>query len=389
MSRGFPITAYCACNGLGRDTASVLDGLFAGRRGLSPIPERFGLTGWAGLVPGELPELPTSLESYESSQARMCLLALADIRGAVEAAIDRWGADRVGLVLATSTGSIATSEQAYATYLASGSLPGGFSLERRHAIGGTLAVLRGLTGVSGPGYVVSTACSSSAKIFASARRLLIAGVVDAVLVGGIDTLCSMTLRGFGSLGVLSSEPCRPFSSERQGINIGEGGAFALVEREGGAAVELLGVGESSDAHHMTQPHPEGLGARSAMARALEQGGVEASAVGQVNAHGTGTRQNDAGESRAIRDLLGSATPVVATKGYTGHMLGAAGATEVVFAIATLERGQLPKSVGSDPVDDELGVALTTDAVDWSGRHVLSNSLAFGGSNVSVLLGASA
>jgi 3-oxoacyl-[acyl-carrier-protein] synthase-1 len=288
--------------------------------------------------------------------------------------------------MATSTGGIAASEAAVAAWLRTGTVPADFSLDRHHAIHGALPVVCALTGVRGPAYVVSTACSSSAKVFASARRMLIADVVDAVVVGGVDTLARMTLHGFNSLGVLSSEPCRPFSSERAGINIGEGGAFALVEREGTGRARLLGVGETSDAHHMTQPHPEGRGAHDAMARALSQGGVSATDVDHVNAHGTGTRQNDAGESRAIRDLLGPEVPVVATKGYTGHMLGAAGVTEVVFSIAAIERGRVPASVGADPVDPELGVALVETGRDLASRHVLSNSLAFGGSNVSVLIG---
>lgn len=287
--------------------------------------------------------------------------------------------------MATSTGGIAASEQAYRAYAESGSLPSGFSMANTHGLDAAARLLAEVSGIGGPTYVVSTACSSSAKVFATADRLLRCGVVDAVVAGGVDTLCRMTVHGFRSLGVLSSEPCRPFSSERQGINIGEGGAFALVEREGEAKAWLFGVGESSDAHHMTQPHPEGLGARVAMERALAKGGVSPEQVDHVNVHGTGTKQNDAGESRAVRDLLPN-TKVVATKGYTGHTLGAAGATEVVFSIAAIERGELPKSLGSDPLDESLGVNVTQDHVIEPSRYVLSNSLAFGGSNVSVLIG---
>ena len=387
MSRGFPITAYSACNGLGSDTASVLDALFAGRSGLGPIPEDHRLVGFAGSVGGALPPMPAGLESYACRQSALALLGLSELERPVADVVRRFGAGRVGLVLATSTGAIAHSERAYAAYVRDGSLPPGFSLERQHAIVGTLDVVRTQTGIEGPAYVVSTACSSSAKVFASARRLLSAGLVDAVLVGGVDTLCDMTLRGFSSLGVLSNEPCRPFSSERKGINIGEGAAFLLLEREGSASTYLLGVGESSDAHHMTQPHPEGRGARAAMERALAMAGLSPEVVDHVNAHGTGTKQNDAGESHAIHDLLGPEARVVATKGYTGHMLGAAGASEVVFSIAAIERGQLPKSLGCDPVDAELRVRVTVEAVEHTSRYVLSNSLAFGGSNVSVLIGA--
>lgn len=400
MPRGIPITAYSACNGLGQSTAEVLDALFAGRRGLSEAGPELGVATWVGELPGELPALDPKLAAYESRQARVAQLATVPLLPALERAKLRWGADRVALILGTSTAGIAESERAWVVHRDTGALPEGFALERQHALYATVEVVRALSGVRGPGYVVSTACSSSGKVFASARRLIAAGIVDAALVGGVDSLCQLTVRGFASLEVLSAEPCRPFSSERRGINIGEGAALLLLERSRpgleGTGVELLGVGESADAHHMTAPHPEGLGARTAMARALAAGGVEAAEVDQINVHGTGTIKNDATESRAMRELFGrgedralpSELAVVATKGYTGHMLGAAGATEAVFVAASIERGELPASVGADPLDPELGVEIES-AVSRrrASRRVLSNSLAFGGSNVSVLLGA--
>ena len=396
MPPGFPITAYSACNGLGQTTAEVLDGLFASRRGLSLADPSLGVTTWVGAVPGELPPLDPKLRGWESRQARIAQLVTVPLLPAVERAKQRWGAGRVGLIVGTSTAGIAETERAWVEHRDTGSLPEGFSLERQHALYATIEIVRSLTGVRGPGYVVSTACSSSGKVFASAKRLLDAGILDAVVVGGIDSLCQLTVRGFASLEVLSPEPCRPFSSERRGINIGEGGALLLLERPGpgveGLGVALLAVGESSDAHHMTAPHPEGLGARMAMERALAGAGVDAAEVDQINVHGTGTSMNDATESRAIRDLFGGgavpdAVAVVATKGYTGHMLGAAGATEAVFVAATIERGELPASVGADPVDASLGLELALVRRTRASRRVLSNSLAFGGSNVSVLLGA--
>ena len=394
MPPGFPITAYSACNGLGQTTDEVLGGLFAGRRGLTPADASLGVATWVGAVPGELPALTGKLAGYESRQARIVQLVTVPLLPAVERAKQRWGADRIGLVLGTSTAGIAESERAYVIHRDAGSLPDDFALERQHSLYATVEITRALTGIRGPGYVVSTACSSSGKVFASAERLLRAGVVDAVVVGGIDSLCKLTVRGFASLEVLSPEPCRPFSSERRGINIGEGGALLLLERPGpgveGLGVALLGVGESSDAHHMTAPHPEGLGARMAMARALARAGVATEEVDQINVHGTGTAMNDETESRAIRDLFGGAVPdslaVVATKGYTGHMLGAAGATEAVFVAASIERGELPGSVGADPIDPSL-VPVELARRARASRRVLSNSLAFGGSNVSVLLGA--
>lgn len=392
MPQGFPITAYSACNGLGQTTAEVLEGLFAGRRGLSPADPSLGVSTWVGAIPGELPALDRKLAGFDSRQARIAQLVTVPMLPAIERAKQRWGAGRVGLILGTSTAGIAESERAWAHHRDTGSLPADFTLERQHALYATVEIVRTLTGVRGPGYVVSTACSSSGKVFASAKRLLHAGIVDAVLVGGIDSLCKLTVRGFASLEVLSSEPCRPFSSERRGINIGEGGALLLLERPGteGIGVELLGVGESSDAHHMTAPHPQGLGARMAMERALARAGVPVHEIDQINVHGTGTSMNDETESRAIRDLFGEipdTLSVVATKGYTGHMLGAAGATEAVFVAATIERAELPGSVGADPVDASLGVPVELSRRQRATRRVLSNSLAFGGSNVSVLLGA--
>lgn len=392
MPSGIPITAYSACNGLGQTTAEVIDALFAGRHGLTPAESWLGVSTWVGLVPGELPALDARLRSYESRQARITSLVTLPLLDAVERAKQRWGSGRVGLLIGTSTAGIAESERALVHQREHGKLPDDFAIERQHALHATVEVIRALTGVRGPGYVVSTACSSSGKVFASARRLMAAGVIDAAIVGGVDSICQLTVRGFASLEVLSPEPCRPFSSERRGINIGEGAALLLLERRSrgvDAAVELLGVGESSDAFHMTAPHPEGEGACVAMQRALAGAGVEADEIDQINVHGTGTAKNDETESKAIRRLFPQheRISVVATKGYTGHMLGAAGATEAMFVAATIERGELPASVGAAPIDPSLGVQVELERRARATRRVLSNSLAFGGSNVSVLLGA--
>lgn len=393
MPPGIPITAYSACNGLGQTTAQVLDSLFAGRHGLTPAQPWLGVSTWVGMVPGELPPLEPVLRGFESRQARLTQLVTLPMLPAIERAKQRWGAGRIALILGTSTAGIAESEQAWVYHRDHGSLPPDYAIERQHALYATVEIVRMLTGVRGPGYVVSTACSSSGKVFASARRLINAGIIDAALVGGVDSLCQMTVRGFASLEVLSPEPCRPFSSDRRGINVGEGAALLLLERRGpgveGIGVDLLGVGESSDAHHMTAPHPEGLGACTAMQRALAGAGVDPAEVDQINVHGTGTSMNDETESKAIRQLFArrDQLSVVATKGYTGHMLGAAGATEAVFVAATIERGELPASVGTAPLDRTLGIELELERRSRATRRVLSNSLAFGGSNVSVLLGA--
>lgn len=386
-----PITALALCNGMGTDTAAVLAALRAGRSGLGPCPPEFELTATVGALAGPLPPLPAALADHDTRQTRIAALALAELQAPLARARARWGADRIAVVLGTSTGGIGASERAYAhAHAHGGALPPGYSVETSHALDAVLHVARVLGGgLAGPAYIVSTACSSSAKVLASAQRLLEAGLCDAALVGGVDSLCGLTVRGFAGLEVLSSAPCRPFSRERAGINIGEGAALLLVERTGEGPAHLLAVGESSDAYHMTSPHPEGLGARLAMERALALAGVPAELVDHVNAHGTGTKQNDAMESLAIRAVLGPAVPVVATKGYTGHMLGAAGATEVAFVVDAIANHYLPASVGADPLDEALGVDVVTARRERPTRAALSNSFAFGGSNVSVLIGAPA
>jgi 3-oxoacyl-[acyl-carrier-protein] synthase I len=305
----------------------------------------------------------------------------------VAAAVRRSGGERVAVVVGTSTGGILETERAFGAHAQGGRLPPDFDFDRQHSFHGLLEVLRAVTGADGPAYVVSTACSSSGKVFAAGRRLILAGLADAVLVGGVDTLCQTTLRGFGCLQALSRTPCRPFHAARDGTSIGEGGAFALLAREGEGPIRLLGAGESSDAYHMSHPHPEGLGARLAMEEALAMAGMPASQVDHVNAHGTGTPANDLPEARAISAVLGDAVPVASTKGYTGHLLGAAGATEVVLSALSIVHGFVPESLGAEPVDPGVTVSICRAAVSRPVRTVLSNSFAFGGSNVSLLLGA--
>lgn len=395
-----PITAVALCNGMGESTAAVLAALRAGQSGLGPCPEAllgdltFGPDDApiVGAMRAPLPPLPAALAGpWDTRQARIFAVALAELQAPLARARARWGADRIAVVLGTSTGGIAASERAFAHAQAhGGALPPDYGVEASHALDAVLHLARVLGGgLGGPGLVLSTACSSSAKVFATAQRLLACGLCDAALVGGVDSLCALTLRGFAGLEVLSRAPCRPFSRERAGINIGEGAALLLLERTGEGPARLLAVGESSDAYHMTSPHPEGLGARLAMERALAAAGLGADAVDHVNAHGTGTRQNDSMESAAIRGVFGAGVAVVATKGYTGHMLGAAGATEVAFVVDAIAGGYLPAGVGADPLDDTLGVDVVTARRERRTRAALSNSFAFGGSNVSVLVGAPA
>src|SRR5262245_14984299 len=386
-SRGYPVTAWSAVNSLGTRTAEVVASLRQGLPGLSRPPAGTPFATVCGGVDPDLPGLEGSLSEFDSRNNRFVLQGLRQIDESLVRARERWGAQRVAICVGTSTASMDEAERAFAEHMERGSLPRGFDVVRHASPDGLIRVLRALTGFSGPAAVVCNACASSGKAFASARRWLDSGEVNAVLVGGADSLCQTTLRGFRDLGLLSDGPSRPFSRERCGIHIGEGAAFALIERRGDGP-RLLGAGESSDAHHMSTPDPEGSGARLAMEAALADAGVSATEVGYVNAHGTGTPTNDAMEARAIRGVFGGANPPVAsTKGYVGHTLGAAGATEAVFALESLRGGWIPASAGSDPVDPELGIDVVTEPRSAELRVALSNSFAFGGSNVSLVFGA--
>ncbi len=385
--RPLPITALSFCNPLGASRAEVRDALFHGRAGIGPSPIEVPFEASVGAVTAMLPELPEALSPWSTRTARIAALLLDQMPSELERMRARWRPERIAVLLGTSTAGADVTEEAFREYLRTGSMPEGYDIFRHHTYGAILHVVRSLTGAQGPAWVVSTACTSSSKPLASAQRLIAAGLIDAAVVGGIDTLCAMTLRGFHSLDALSPTPCRPFHAERDGLNIGEGGAFLLVEREGDPVALLEGVGESSDSYHVSAPHPEGLGARLAMERALAQAGCEARTVDHVNAHGTGTRLNDSAEANAIDALFGREVPVVSTKSYTGHMLGAAGVTEAAFSILALTEGFVPASLRADPVDPKIPIRIATERVDGVFRRVLSNSFAFGGNNVSVLLGA--
>jgi len=386
--RGYPVTAWSTVNSLGTSTEQVISALRRGRASLTPPPLGAPIETVCGVVDGDLPALPKELERFDSRNNRFVQQALAEIAPALDAARERWGAERVGICVGSSTAAMDKIENAYNVHAKTGSFPSSFDVYLSGSFDGLIQTLRALTGLEGPATAISNACASSGKAFASARRWLDAGVVDAVLVGGADSLCQITLRGFRSLGLLSGEPTRPFSSQRCGINIGEGAAFSLLERSG-EGPRLLGAGESGDAHHMTTPDPEGRGAQRSMEAAISDAGVSAVEIDYVNAHGTGTAFNDAMEARAIRATLGAqADPVVvSTKGYVGHTLGAAGAIEAVFVLESLQNRWIPGSVGADPLDPELGLNIPTMAVDADVRVALSNSFAFGGSNVSLVFGA--
>lgn len=344
-----------------------------------------------GRVQGELPSSEAWPLWQQSRNNRLAAEALRQIEPAVRAAIERCGAQRVAVVLGGSTSGVREGELAVQQRQREGAWPKGYHY-RQQELGTTARFVAEACGAQGPAYVISTACSSGAKALAAGARLLNAGMADAVIAGGVDTLCAFTLAGFGALESLSEARCNPLSKHRNGINLGEGAALFLMTREPGA-VRLAGWGETVDAHHMSAPDPEGRGAIDAMRQALQRGGVAPEAVDYINLHGTATPQNDAMESKAVAAVFGAETPVSSTKPMTGHALGAAGAIEAAFGWLALRdnpRGALPPhwwDGEADPALPRLNAVPPGATLGRPLRYVLSNSFAFGGSNAALLLGA--
>lgn len=345
---------------------------------------------WVAQAKADLMELPTALRNFDCRNNRLAASALEQIRPEVELAISRYGRSRVAVVMGTSTTGIAQSETAVRAIMQEGQYPPGY-----HAIQGVLGGLgefiSAYLGTTGPCYTLSTACASSASAMLSARRLLRLGLCDAVVVGGADSLCQMTQQGFASLDALSNNFCKPFSCNRDGINLGEAAAIFLLSREPGEVV-LLGGAASSDAHHISAPDPDGGGAYRAMSEALTDAELAAADIGYLNLHGTGTVQNDSMESKAVNKLFGSQLPCSSSKSMTGHTLGASGALELSICwllLTQVSNWRFPPALYTEEWDSSLASIRPTDNLE-SGqqrpRYCQSNSFAFGGSNVSLILG---
>jgi len=387
------LSRFTLTNSLGAGAAATLAALTAKRSGLVPCEfESARLDTYIGPVSGvHEVTLPEHLRAYDCRLNRLAQLALEQdgFASAVAEARDRYGAQRIGVFLGTSTSGILETEAAFrAREGGCGRLPPGYRYRQtQNSFALADFVRRGL-GLAGPSLVVSCACSSTAKVFGNAARMVAAGVCDAAVVGGADTLCLTTLYGFRSLELTSSRPCRPFDVGRDGISIGEGAGFALLEkpRPGSPGVRLLGIGESSDAHHMSTPHPEGAGARLAMERALASAGLNAGEIDYINLHGTATRSNDAAEDKAVYELFGARTRCSSTKGATGHLLGAAGITGALISALALSHGLVPGSANTRSVDPALKSRYLLDSEKAELRRVLANSFGFGGSNCSLVLG---
>jgi 3-oxoacyl-[acyl-carrier-protein] synthase-1 len=391
------ILAHSATTALGAGLDAQRQALAQGRSGLRR--NDFGadpLDCWIGRVDGvEEVALPPALAGLECRNNALAWLALQQdgLLDAVAAVVARHGASRVAVVMGTSTSAIGATEEAYARLHTDSAGVAHFPPELQrprihtpHALGD---FVRAATGLRGPCVTVATACSSSAKVFAQAARLIHAGFADAALVGGVDTLCGSVLFGFHSLQLVATAPCQPFDARRSGLSLGEAGGYAVLERAGAGpetALQLSGYGESSDAHHMSAPHPQGLGARLAMQQALHSAGLEPAQLGYLNLHGTSTPANDGIEAAAVAALFPPSLHASSTKGWTGHTLGAAGIVESVFALLALSDGLLPGTLNSTVPDPACGPQIRFDNARADIRHAMNNSFGFGGNNCSLVFG---
>src|SRR5499426_1226836 len=392
------VSSFAGVSCLGAGVEAWSTALAERRSGLRPCAfEDVAVNTFIGEVAGlDRSPVRADLAAYDCRNNRLAEVGLKQ-DGFLEAVLDtreRLGAKRIAVILGTSTSGVMQVERAYQRADPTiGALPHFYYPETQNSYS-LAAFVRRFLGLAGPAYVISTACSSSAKVFGGAARLIDAGLADAAVVGGVDSLCLTTLYGFRSLELLSDRACRPFDPDRNGISIGEGAGFALMTRAAGPvaraaprdAIALVGIGESSDAYHMSTPHPEGLGATLAMQRALATAGLAPAAIGYINLHGTATRTNDVAEGRAVARLFGRDVPCSATKGSTGHLLGAVGVAEAVITMLSLRNGWLPGTANTARVDPECICRVLLEGEAAQPRYALSNSFGFGGNNCSLVFG---
>ncbi|MGF1789345.1 beta-ketoacyl-[acyl-carrier-protein] synthase family protein [Photobacterium profundum] len=365
-------------------------------------PDMLPVKGWlndgsdtvVGKIREFLPAVPARYQQQDTFNNRLALSALQQITAPIEHAINQYGKDRLAVIIGTSTSGISDGEKALSQQMDNGSFPADYHYYQQE-IGNPAEFVADYFGLEGPTYTISTACSSSGRVFLSAKRLLKMGIVDAVIVGGVDSLCQLTLNGFHGLDALSNTLCNPFSKNRNGINIGEAAAFMLLaltpesdEKQAKQKIALLGVGDSSDAHHISAPHPEGNGAEEAMRKALDDAGLAPEDIGYINAHGTATPLNDEMEAKAIHRVFGAKIPVSSTKPFTGHTLGAASAVEAAICWHILHYGiDLPAQINDAEIANSLApITLVEPKAKLVQPAILSNSFAFGGNNISLIFG---
>lgn len=387
------ITSFSTVNPLGRGWEPTREALRSRRGGLRRNDLEFApLDTFIGRVDGlEQEAVSGELAEFDCRNHRLALLGLRQdgFEDAVNRARSRYGPHRIAVLIGTSTSGIRETELAFCRRdPVTQALPPSFRYRQTHNVFSIADFVRCQLRLHGPAAAISTACSSSAKVFVSAHRMIEAGFADAAVVGGVDSLCLTTLYGFGSLELLSHGPCRPCDVERDGISIGEAAGFALLERagEGKGAIGLVGYGESSDAYHMSSPHPDGEGAYRAMRDALARARIAAHDVGYVNMHGTGTPANDRSEDRALFRTFGRSTACSSTKGWTGHTLGAAGIVEAIISALCLREGYVPGSLNVREIDPELRSRIAVEPETRELRYVLSNSFGFGGNNCCLIFG---
>ena len=387
------VSAYTATSAHGHGTDSIQESILASRSGLrqNDFPG-CDLDTWIGRVESvESVTLPPNLNHMISRNNQLTWLGLQQdgFLTHLDRLVGRVGANRIGVVMATSTSSIGRTEEGYAKMGDSDRLPDEYQQPGVHNLHGPGIFVAEATGLKGPSLTISTACSSSAKVFATASRWIKHGLVDAVLVGGVDTLCLSVLYGFNSLELLSTKPCRPFDKTRDGINIAEAAGFALLAREDlapEAEFALLGYGESSDAYHMSHPHPEGKGAIMAMNQSLARAGLPASAIDYINLHGTASKANDLIENLALSQLFSTRTLASSTKGWTGHTLGTAGILEAIFTLEAMKHGLLPGTLNCEEPDPEFVFPILQENTRQPVRYAMTNSFGFGGNNATLTFG---
>ncbi len=378
---------YQSTSAAGRNFAELRHSIDTHQSGLrkNDFPE-IDIDTWIGRVDG-LEDV--ELGEWQSRNNALAWMGLqqGSILSNLERLKHQYSAARIGVVMGSSTSSIDRTETAYTDLDDDGNLRAEFIQAKVHNPGAPSLFVAQHTGVTGPSLTINTACSSSAKVFATGARWLHAGIVDAVLVGGVDTLCGSVLYGFHSLQLVSTKQCAPFDQARDGINLGEAAGYAILVRADhdmtaleSPGIALVGYGESSDAHHMSHPHPDGLGARLAMQQAMQMAELEPEQIDYVNLHGTASRANDLIEGKLIESLFPKSTRVSSTKAWMGHTLGAAGITEALLAVDALQRGVIPGSKNLQDLDEQLDITIQADNDERECHHVLSNSFGFGGNN---------
>ena len=379
---------YQSTTAAGLDLAGLRLALEGQSSGLRPndFPDS-PLETWIGRIP-EIDDVDVGVWQSRNNALAALGLEQGTIKATIQRMIQRFSASRVGIVMGSSTSSIDRTETAYTQLTDTGQLSEAFRQPLVHNPHAPSLFVAHYTGITGPALTINTACSSSAKVFATGARWLNSGIVDAVLVGGVDTLCLSVLHGFDSLQLVSQNPCKPFDRDRDGINLGEAAGYAVLTRPEDAETDLdiylRGYGESSDAYHMSHPHPEGLGARLSMQQALTMAELKPEAIDYINLHGTSSLANDLIEGQLIESLFPDSTQCSSTKGWMGHTLGAAGITEGLIAADALQTGLIPGSMNLHHLDEQMHFSITADNIKRSMTHVMSNSFGFGGNNCTLL-----